>query len=80
MKKVFMTTISILFGMALFAVPLSAMLFAVLEIDKLRGTWWHAPAAVAAIIVSTLLLVGTTHVSTHLVVRLFRKDEPGVSK
>lgn len=75
MKKAFMTAVSILFGMALFAVPLSAMFFAVLEIDKLRGTWWHAPAVVAAVVLSTILLVGTTHVSTHLVVRLFRQPE-----
>jgi putative effector of murein hydrolase LrgA (UPF0299 family) len=73
MKKALATALSILLGAALFFVPISVMLYAALEMEKLRETWLRGPAIVLALVAGVLLFVATTFVSTHLVVRLFRQ-------
>ena len=74
MKKILVTTMFILLGMALFAVPVTIMIYSALEMEKLRGRWMHGPAVVVAVLVNVLILVVTTYVSTHLVVRLFKPN------
>jgi cytochrome c biogenesis protein CcdA len=75
MKKLFRTAVSILFGVALFFVPISIMLYSALEIEKLSQRWLHPPAVVLAVLAGVLLFVTTTYISTHLVVRLFRSPQ-----
>jgi cytochrome c biogenesis protein CcdA len=75
MKRFFLTTVSILFGVALFFVPISIMLYSALEIEKLPQRWLHPPAVVLAVLAGVLLFVATTYISTHLVVRLFRSPQ-----
>jgi putative effector of murein hydrolase LrgA (UPF0299 family) len=75
MKRYLLTAISILFGAVFLFVPVSVMVYATLEIEKLRATWKHPFAVVAAVAGGTLLFVTTTYLATHLVVRLFRTPE-----
>jgi hypothetical protein len=76
MMRLLLTLLSILLGAALMLVPLGLLLFAVLEVEKLSSSPWRPFAVLGLLFLGVFLLVGSTYVSTRLVVRILRSEEP----
>ena len=66
--------ISILAGTATMLVAVWALHFVTVRVAKIQMPLLHAGAVAGTLIFGVMLLVGTTYFSTHLVVRLFRKE------
>ena len=55
-----------------------ALLFVTVRVAAMQTPVLRAAAVVATLVLGVMLLVSATYFSTHLVVRLFRKEEtPG---
>lgn len=76
MVRLLLTLLSILLGAVLMLAPLGLLLFAVLEVEKLSSSLWRPFAVLGLLFLGVFLLVGSTYVSTHLVVRLLRSEGP----
>ncbi len=73
MKRIVLTILSILLGAFLMLVPLYYLLQGVLQVEQIRSALWHPLAVLALLVGGVLMLVGSTYISTHLVVFFFRR-------
>jgi hypothetical protein len=76
MKRILIIAISILAGTAVMLGAVAVLLFAAIQIDTIQTMALRVGARIATLLLGMTLLVAATYFSTHLVVRLFRHDEP----
>lgn len=50
--------------------------FIAVRVESIASPFLRAAAVLATLVLGVLLLVGATYFSTHLVVRLYRREEP----
>lgn len=53
-----------------------ALHFVAVRVAAMQTPWLHAGAVMVTLVVGVLLLVGATYFSTHLVVRLYKRETP----
>jgi hypothetical protein len=75
-KRKLIIAISILAGAAVMLTAVFALEFAAVRVEAMQMPLLRAAARMATLVLGVLLLVGATYFSTHLVVRLYRKDAP----
>jgi len=75
-KRKLLITISILAGTAVMLSAVLALHFVAVRVTTIQIPWLRAGAVMATLVLGVLLLVGATYFSTHLVVRLYRKEAP----
>jgi hypothetical protein len=76
MKRFIHTLLSILLGVAVMLAAVLLLEFVAHRILLIQSPFFEALSILATLILAVLLLVGSTYISTHLVVRLFRHDAP----
>jgi hypothetical protein len=72
MKRMILTFLSILLGAFIMLAPLFVMLYAVLSVESIESIVWRPLAILGLLLLGVVLFIGTTYISTHLVVRFFR--------
>ena len=70
--------ISILAGTAVMLAAVLALHFVTVRVAAIQMPLVRAGAVGVTLVLGVLLLVSVTYFSTHLVVRLYRKEEPPV--
>ena len=78
MKRKINIVMSILAGTAVMLGAVYVLEFTAVRIDAIQMTALRVAARVATLVLGVLLLVAATYFSTHLVVRLCRKEETPV--
>jgi hypothetical protein len=77
-KRALILSISILAGAAVLLSAVLGLHFVAVRVTTIQMPLLRAGAELATLVLGVLLLVGATYFSTHLVVRLYRKETPPV--